>query len=493
MDDYQKFEREQLKKASKAIKKAKPKKKTKSNKDDNVIYTSYIETDRYILEEIANATHTTLATHATDIKFLKYNKKTGSTEKIDVFFDENKVDVEYRPIVDKLIEKGAILLPSDIEEYESDKKLVEDISNFLYKYFEVPKSFERFLPYLVLFYWVYEKFPFVPYLHFVGLTGTGKTTAQEIFGSICYKPIDASGSITMSPIFRTSNTWKGTLLLDEFEANGDGYREMLAFLKSGVGNKAVLRTEGEKRREVMAYMIKSPKIFTSEQPINNAGLQSRTIVIQMQKSKKRLPLMRLPKFYEEAQAIRNKLLLWRFRNLNNINLNDIEYGFEELECFDRRVQQVITPIYYLSDKDTRKEIVNFAKKQEEETKKERLESLEGQIFQTIVDILPEYVTLKAITEKINENRSKRRPITARKIGSVVRKIFKFEIERMGNQNISTLILDNQEEKIKELCDYFGISPEHVASVANVADNSLEHTDNENSATHLSENATDATH
>lgn len=455
-------------------------KKISKEKNDNIIYTSFLETEKYILEEVQVTTHTTYTTYTTDIQFLSYTKKSGSTELLHVYQEGEK---EFRPIIDKLLDNKVILLPSGIEEYTDNKTLIEDISKFLYTYFEVSPFFEKFLPYLVLFYWVYERFPFVPYIHFVGLTGTGKTTAEEVLGSICYKPIDASGSITMSPIFRTASLWKGTLLLDEFEPDGESYKEMLAFLKSGVSNKAVLRTEGENKREVMAYMIKCPKIFTSENPINNAGLQSRTIMIQMEKNKKRIPLYRLGSFLSDAQKLRNKLLLWRFRNLNNINLNEIEFGYKELENFDRRVQQVITPIYYLSDESTRLEIVKFAKVQEEETQKERLESLDGQVFQIIVDNYPTQSTLKQITEVINRERNKSRLITERKIGSIVRKILGFEIQRLGDENVSTIILDNKEDRLKELCLYFGIPVERVVSVVSVGYTISEPSEAQNDTTH----------
>ena len=221
---------------------------------------------------------------------------------------------------------------------------------------------------------------------------------------------------------------------------------------------------------MIAYLVKSPKIFTSEKPINDAGLQSRTIAVKMDKNTKKLPLFKLPDYYEKAQSLRNKLLLWRLRNLNNINLQDMLYGFPELQPFDRRVQQVITPIYYFSDTDTRKAIVKFAGKQQEETLRERRESLEGTIFEAIYDIYEkgENPTLSMIAEKINPANTKY-PVTEKKIGNVVRKILGFDIKRLGDANISTVILDKREKLIGELCLHFGILiPEvSVGSVVSV--------------------------
>jgi len=429
------------------------------DKKDNVSCISFLETDDLIVEE-AKATSATLASHgiAIDNKniFITYNKENGDTKVVEQVKISEKT---YKPINDRLSEKGAVLLPVEPEEYNSDKELVEEIKKFLFNYFDLNDFFKKFLPYLVLFYWIYDKFPFVPYVHFVGRTSTGKTTAMEVFGSICYKPIDASGSITLASIFRVSSTWKGTLLLDEFESIGESNKEIIAFLKMGVGDKFVLRTEGDSKKEVEAYSTKAPKLFTSENPVTDAGLRSRTIVIKMEENKTRIPLYRLNQFLEDAQNLRNKLLLWRFRNLNKVSLKAIEYGITELSGFDRRVQQVITPIYYLADEETRKEIVEFAKEQEEETKRERKDSLDGSIFEVIFEASGREVTLDEVTKKLNEEREDlgyKRPFSPKYYANVVRQKLGFDIKRRGHENIPTIITEGKEEKVKSLAIYYGL-------------------------------------
>lgn len=438
---------------------------------ENTIFTSYVETENFILEQLGSATRATHATVATETKYIYYDKHTASIDYLEAFDYHGKT---YKPIVDKIVLSGVVSLPSGIEEYGTTADLVKDIYDFLYENFEVPAFYEKFLPYIVLFSWVAEKFPFVPYLHFCGLTGTGKTTAAETIAGVCYKTIDAAGAITMSPIFRIADTWRGTLFLDEFEPEGDSYKEMLAFLKSGVGNRAVLRTEGDKKREVTPYLIKSMKIFTSERPINSAGLRSRMYVIEMQKSNRRIPLIKQQGFSDKTQLLRNKLLLWRLRHLGKIDLTEIEYGYPELSGFDRRVQQVLTPIYYLSEEKSRAAILEFAKVQELETKRERLESLEGEIFQAIVDGLPYDPTLKAITEKVNSDRG-RKPMTEKRVANFVRQTLQFEIRRMGHENVSTILVSEKPDRLESLIGYFGVLPPDlgVARVASDANTNFE--------------------
>ena len=426
----------------------------KQKEKDNSIYVSYLETPEYILEQIKIATHASHQIHATDTEYICYEKETGSISHLSEFRYGNLEELTYKPVVDDLVKKGAIQLPTGVEEYGDTATLITEIKEFLDKYIELPKLYDEFLPYLVLFYWVYEQFPFVPYVQFVGRTGTGKTTAMEVFGSICYKPIDASGSITMSPIFRTANVWRGTLLLDEFNGTGDNYQEMVSFLKSGVSNRAILRTEGDKEREVKAYIIKSPKIFTSEAPISDAGLQSRTIVIKMEKNTRRLPLYRLKHYDEEACHLRNKLLLWRFRNLNKIDLSAIEFGFDELKELDKRVQQVITPIYYFSDESAKQSVLSLAKNQQEETLRERREAIDGQIFSLINEAYPMEISVKHITETINGDMGAQRQYSEKRIANTIRKVLGFDIQREGHEKNSMVKVDK--EHLENLKTYYGI-------------------------------------
>ena len=147
----------------------------KSDKD-NTIFTSYLETDRFILEQLGPATHATRATNATDTKFIFYDKQTASIDYLTSFEHDGR---EYHPIVDDLLLNGVISLPSGIEEYGDTATLIADIHGFLHENFEVPVFYDKFLPYIVLFSWVYERFPFVPYLHFVGLSSVWLARGRE--------------------------------------------------------------------------------------------------------------------------------------------------------------------------------------------------------------------------------------------------------------------------------------------------------------------------
>lgn len=435
----------------------------KKDKDKNTIYTSFFETRDFIYEQIISAELATDADEKTEevlASFIKYNKKDDSWETVSSFKYRNKT---YKPIIDDIFLKNGVCLPTGVEEYKNTKEIIDLIKKYLMERIQLPTkpiNYEKFLPHLVLFYWVYEKFPFIPYIQFVGGTGTGKTTAMEIFGDLCYKAVDSTSSLTIASMFRIATQWKGTMLIDEFNNRGESSNELIAFLKAGVSNRLLYRVEGEKSKELKAYVIKAPKIFTSETPINDAGLQSRTIVIKMDKNTRSLPLYQLDEDLEECTLIRNKLLLWRLRNMNKIDLKKIKFGFPELNAFDRRVQQIITPVYYFSDEHTKKDILEFAKDQEMETLRTRKDSIDGVIFEILLDIWEKNseAQLKTVTSMFNEeqkNRGYKQEYTEKRIGNIVRKIIGFETERRGHDKNYWVVWDKDIEANKR--QYYGIS------------------------------------
>jgi hypothetical protein len=127
---------------------------------------------------------------------------------------------------------------------------------------------ERMAAYYVVFTWVYDGFNELPYLRFRGDYGSGKTRALLTVGSLCYKPVFASGASTVSPIFRLLDTFKGTLIIDEGDFRfSDEKAEPVKTMNNGNARGfPVLRTESfNKGKEFnpAAYSVFGPKILAS--------------------------------------------------------------------------------------------------------------------------------------------------------------------------------------------------------------------------------------
>ena len=73
------------------------------------------------------------------------------------------------------------------------------IRAYIHRYLEPPPSYEAISALYILLTWVYEFAPSFPYLRVIGDWGTGKTRYLQVVGSICFRPIFASGAATPSP------------------------------------------------------------------------------------------------------------------------------------------------------------------------------------------------------------------------------------------------------------------------------------------------------
>jgi hypothetical protein len=122
--------------------------------------------------------------------------------------------VPYSPR-NSLLANEVVLFPSHADEYETDEALVRAIQHFIHRYVDLSPRFEEIAAYYVLFTWVYDTFNELPYLWVRGDMGSGKTRFLLTIGSICYKPIFASGASTVSPLFRLLHLFRGTLIIDE--------------------------------------------------------------------------------------------------------------------------------------------------------------------------------------------------------------------------------------------------------------------------------------
>ena len=97
--------------------------------------------------------------------------------------------LELRPIDEDPIHKGALPLPSGIEEYGTTAALTREIRKYIHRYLDLAEKEEVLCVFYILMTWVHDKFRETPFLRFKGEPGTGKSRATlEIIGPICYKP-----------------------------------------------------------------------------------------------------------------------------------------------------------------------------------------------------------------------------------------------------------------------------------------------------------------
>jgi hypothetical protein len=242
----------------------------------------------------------------------------GRTARVPAFdLDSGERLTPYSPS-NNLIATGCVLLPSAIGEFTDKARLLAEVRAFIHRYVDLSPTFEAIAAHYVLLSWVYDAFNELPYIRLRGEFGTGKTRALLAIGSLCYKPFFASGASTVSPIFHILEGLGGTLVLDEADFRfSDAAAEITKILNNGnTRGLPILRTMTNRHRELnpQAFRVFGPKLVAMRGSFTDAALESRFVTENTGGGPLRddIPIQVPDALRDEAPALRNKLLAWRF-------------------------------------------------------------------------------------------------------------------------------------------------------------------------------------
>ena len=245
-----------------------------------------------------------------------------------------------------LIRHNVLLLPEIPAEFASEDELTNDIRAYLDRYVDLSPTFRDVAIAYVLLSWVYDAFNELPYLRFRGDFGTGKTRALSIIGSLVYKGFFASGASTVSPIFYTLDTFRGTLILDESDFRfSDEKAELSKLLNNGnVDGFPVLRQTTNVKREFdpRAFRVFGPKLVGARQSFEDQALESRFLTEDMglRPLRSDIPLNLPDAQKSEALTLRNKLLMYRFRRLSTAGIAKDAHDASR----SARTNQIVAPL-----------------------------------------------------------------------------------------------------------------------------------------------------
>ncbi len=337
--------------------------------------------------------------------------------------------VPYSP-GNNLVKHGVVLFPSEPEEYGTEADLVARIRDFVRRYVEVSEDFEEVATYYILFTWIYDAFDEVPYVRVRGGYGSGKTRFLLTIGSLCYKPIFASASSTVSPLFRLLDAFRGTLILDEGDFRySDEKAEIIKVLNNGNARGfPVLRTEVSRQREFdpRAYHVFGPKLIATRGFFEDKALESRCVTEDMRGGSLRIgiPLNLDDRFRAEALRLRNQLLLYRFRMFPAVRSLDRAGG----RGLEPRLEQIFGPLVsVVGDPSARERVTSVLRKMNEDLADERMESAEAQVLGVIRDLVargPDVrLAMRDIADEfaLRHGKDYERRVTPRWIGSIVRR------------------------------------------------------------------------
>jgi hypothetical protein len=335
--------------------------------------------------------------------------------------------VPYSP-GNNLIKNNVILLPTGPDEYGSEAELVAEIQSYIHRYVDLSPQFERIASYYILFSWAYDNFNELPYLRVRGDYGSGKTRFLLVAGSICYKPVFASGASTVSPIFHILDAFRGTLVIDEGDFRwSDDKADIVKILNNGnVRGLPVLRTEVSRSGEFnpRAFQVFGPKIVATRGFYDDRALESRFITEETGQRglRKDIPINLPDTYREEALHLRNKLLLYRFRNHGK------KLAVDSLvdRALEPRLNQIFVPLLsVVGDSSIRAELREVARQRHREIIADRGMDVEAQVLEVINELerRQSKLAIGEVTAAFIERfgREYERPVTNKWIGFIVRR------------------------------------------------------------------------
>jgi len=325
-----------------------------------------------------------------NVLFAIYEKATGEVtyaKSIDY------PDFTIIPVQCAELTEGVVFFPSGALDYGDTLKLKNELRDFIRVYVDMEEQDTEYCAWYIMGTWVYDRLNTVAYLRFLGDTGVGKSRALDTIAKLCFRALMLSGAVTPAPIYREIRRFRGTVILEEADfRESDEKSEVITILNCGIERgRAVLRCSGDDPNIIEVLPTFGPKVFATRKSFEDKALESRCYTCKMRETDRDdIPyeLKIDPNFAEWSMELRNKLLLWRFRNYEHIaeNIGNVDMGYIE-----PRLKQMGLPlaIPFMHLPEVMVDFRAFLQKRQRELIREREESVMGGIVRAIFEVAKE--------------------------------------------------------------------------------------------------------
>ena len=302
-----------------------------------------------------------------------------------------------------LIRHQVVVLPSEPIEYGSTADLAAEVRAYIRRYVDLTPAFETAAVTYVLLSWVYDAFNELPYLRVRGDYGSGKTRFLLVLGALCYKAFFGSGASTVSPLFHIQDAFRGTLVLDEADFRlSDEKAEVVKILNNGnVAGMPVLRTmqNGKGELQPRAFQVFGPKVLASRGSYEDQALESRflTDVMGGRSVREGIPINLPDAYREEARALRNKLLMYHFRNRHSAAIDPSLVD----DALEARRNQVLVPLLSVAPDGAARMAIGELSQQDSTSQEDDIERCLVNLVRELTAAAPgKHLSIAAITETL---------------------------------------------------------------------------------------------
>lgn len=415
----------------------------------------------------------------------------------------NFIDINgkrYVPMIDDNVRYGTVRLPSDLGNKKRSRQLLAEIRLFITRYFLLDVDIHVIQSSLyALFTWVYDCFPYLPYLRARGAPGAGKSELMLLVGKVCYRMMTTAGLTSIAGFKGMAHIYKGTLMIDEVDSLSANSKEDRGELRALLNVRAmkeqarivtmmdVLKADGTHTFRPTTTFVFGPTLLTMYGAFKDPATESRCLSFDLYKRDVRDLLKHNPPIEPgvippeqeiEAAALTNDLLYFRLEHWmprievdSSVKLTDVRVS--------ARMNQVMRPLkvlaYLQEDKDLMDDLNMVAEINYEEEQNRAAASFEAMIGRAVVAAdedeefakyvqrgklkklgVVRYVLAKDLAmiantmmdaENFSEPNQKKKDgdgVTARTVSELCRNMFRLPVERAGSKGGGNAVVLDKE-------------------------------------------------
>lgn len=345
-----------------------------------------------------------------------------------------------------------IEFPSGFSLYENETDLLAQIEKFLLLSLDVEPKHRFLLACFVLSSWLIDCLPIAPYVAFVGLPQSGKTTALKILRLICRRGLLTS-DVSSAAFYQVCERLSPTLLIDEAATAGQ-QRALFHLLRSGSMRENIVLRAGE------SYRIFGAKAMTFRELPQDEALSSRCVVIPMRETSQ-VNLLRptASAVIRAADELQKKLVVFRFCRHHLPPSSQIK-GTHLLRSRDRDLYESL--VYGIGDElePARRLLKYFLDMQR--SNREPLPAREAVVLETLFELIhvhPEAnFAIRSVTQQVNEKLAEsgeRFRLSERAVGAVLTTLG-FRDRKRINIGYSVCLDRKGSRRIHELMSTYGL-------------------------------------
>jgi hypothetical protein len=323
---------------------------------------------------------------------------------------------------------------------------------------------------VILASWFPDCFLAAPYLWVVGPLNSGKTTLLKLLWCFCRRGLLA-GDLRVASLYKLTDTWNPTLIIDELEtgsSGADGDLNRLLRTGSMPGTPAM--------RNGQPFQTYGLKIISSRQPPSDAALLSRGLVVSMLPADEELTPLDEAATRRIAKEFQAKLLMFRLTKHAAVkNFSFPEHAFPGLS---RRIKQIARALSapLLGDQESTEELFAILRTVDEEERAERFLEPEWLVTFALFDMCHENmfrdgvsvsrpeIHVGVLAERINEKlrrEGENISLSARKVGGVL-KCLHLRTELLNRSGRGLKFTSALKRKIHDLARQLGIDRRNIA-------------------------------